>query len=437
MTWYTRPHRTEEPSTGGICPTLFFHKWHAYDGPSLETKESRKTFLQRIAEAVDDVARSRTYRSWYERYRDGLVALEVETVTARTVGRFVAGMATNPALESGVELHHLLGVPCLPGSAVKGLLHHVAEMELSEMPGLADGTILEDTPKLEDLLRRAEAIRRLFGSLAVEPAVDTKDGDGRKLGSETVRSRLLAWRRQGRIPEASRERVDRLLDAHTGGRLVCYDALPIPGQGDLLELDVLNPHYPLYYRSEGDTVPSDDQDPVPVYFPVVRAGARFSLSWRLRATSGDEMEQGEDSDRELIQGWFGFALGAWGAGGKTAAGYGYFEVESPSGRGRDTARRTSAGKRDERAPDPEESNRFVWRGVRLIWVPNEGLLEARLEGKRAHTRGQELLEQLPAEVRQRLTRKKNRKTLVCDVEVIQQSAEWYDLVKIRYSPEES
>jgi hypothetical protein len=54
-----------------------------------------------------------------------------------------------------------------------------------------------------------------------------------------------------------------------------YDAVPTPGQKDLLALDVLNPHYPDFYRAKDRKVPSDDQDPIPVSFLTVRAEAAF------------------------------------------------------------------------------------------------------------------------------------------------------------------
>ena len=328
MTLYTRPQRTQPPPTRGVSPTLVFQKWHAYDGPSLETKESRSKYLEKVARAVKDVAGSSTYRNWYASYDGALTVLGVQRVRAWTVGRLVAGVATNPALETGLQLHHLLGVPCLPGSAIKGLVHHVAEMELSEVPGLADDSILEDSGELDELLQRAEAIWRIFGSLTVEPAREVRQGEQQRLGPETVRSKLLAWRRQERIPKSLRERVDGLLDQHTGGRLACYDAMPVPGATELLELDVLNPHYPLYYRTEGEEVPSDDQDPVPVFFLVVRPGVRFVFPWRLRRTSEEQVSSAEEeSDEELVEKWFAESLRGWGAGGKTAAGYGYFELE--------------------------------------------------------------------------------------------------------------
>jgi CRISPR-associated protein Cmr6 len=107
--------------------------------------------------------------------------------------------------------------------------------------------------------------------------------------------------------------------------MVGNDAVPKPGQQDLLELDMLNPHYPNFYRASGRKVPSDDQDPIPVYFLAVRAEAVFLFPFRLRPLPGGELTQTPEELTKQVSGWLETALKTLGAGAKTAAGYGYFQ----------------------------------------------------------------------------------------------------------------
>ena len=126
-------------------------------------------------------------------------------------------------------------------------------------------------------------------------------------------------------PNPLRRRVDPLLGGFTGGLLTFFDAVPKPGQPNLLETDVLNPHYPNFYRSKGRKVPSDDQDPVPVYFLAVKAEAAFVFPFRLGALPAGEPLETRDELIQQVSGWLKTALSTLGAGAKTAAGYGYFQ----------------------------------------------------------------------------------------------------------------
>src|SRR5207245_1060872 len=118
-------------------PTLLFHRWHDYDdflvaNRVLPSKESRRPFLKKVADAVQSTGRS-NYKDWHLRFKKATDEVGIDlTVHATSAWRLVVGWATNPALEAGLTLHHLYGFPFIPGSSVKGILHHVAEMQLME-----------------------------------------------------------------------------------------------------------------------------------------------------------------------------------------------------------------------------------------------------------------------------------------------------------------
>lgn len=324
--WITRLGRPGLPDERSpASPTLLFHKWHAYDpGEGFKTKDSRVIFLDRVAHLANRALEG--YADWHARYFAALHGLgagrELGVVTARTVWRLVAGFATNPALETGITLHLLHGFPYLPGSAVRGLVRRVAESSLVE--SREEWLHLPELPPEEEIARfldAAEAVWRLLGSLAVEPPDPAPEDPLWHTPRELLRhlsSRL------GSDPTASafRRRINSLLAEHTGGLLTFFDAVPSPGQQDLLVTDLLNPHYPDFYRESGRVPPSDDQDPGPIYFLAVRDQAAFEFPYRLRAVRDFVVPPELD-----VRSWLKQGLESWGAGAKTAAGYGYFKVD--------------------------------------------------------------------------------------------------------------
>jgi CRISPR-associated protein Cmr6 len=351
--WTTRPGHAGLPSIAAtaapaLAPGLLFHKWHAYDPETqngkpipgtvtFDTKDSRLLHLERVAEAVNGVAGSGAYRDWFSRYQGGLRGLgcaEPDRLRARTLWRLVVGTATNPALETGLTLHPLLGVPYLPGSAVKGLAHHVAEAELAERLGVPleeppDDETMPPAPPTEEgaltkLLDAAARVRAVFGSLVVDRATDSRSG--RPRGPHTGVSVLRAWQRDREaLAPAVRSQIRDLLEP-TGGAVCFYDAVPVPGSAEAVaEVDVMTPHYPDYYSSKGGSPPSDDQDPRPVTFLAVAPGVELAFPFRVRRTPALAERLTSEQAAELAERWLLHGLTTWGAGAKTAAGYGYFE----------------------------------------------------------------------------------------------------------------
>lgn len=102
------------------------------------------------------------------------------------------------------------------------------------------------------------------------------------------------------------------------GSLVFYDALPTTWP--TLEQDIINCHLPSYYRGTANRGAVPKEDPVPAMLIVVGAGATFRL--RVGARRGEDREAAERALGHLRD-----ALSMLGIGGKTAAGYGWFDVE--------------------------------------------------------------------------------------------------------------
>lgn len=273
----------------------------------------------------------------------------VQSEVFRVSWRLVLGLGLPSPFETGIALHHVYGVPVIPGSALKGLARDWAVRHIAEQLGV---------PQLEPRHAEEWTNRRklnfgltpldLLESLLSSPVPNTSDTTtktGKKVSEIEERSRLLqevfkgrggdklsAW---GYGPPTSplpspQDLISRHLAAFSRvfgstqaqGEVIFLDALPkslVVNKEPLLELDVMNPHYTEYYKKTSP--PADSLDPVPVPFLTVRRDAQF----RVRVLSK------EDSLLKEAYGWLEHALDELGIGAKTRAGYGQMVASGAGG----------------------------------------------------------------------------------------------------------
>jgi CRISPR type III-B/RAMP module RAMP protein Cmr6 len=215
------------------------------------------------------------------------------------------------------------------------MVRHVAEMDLLDEE--------VDPRDIQPLLARARLVKALLGSLTVEPPEPGPEDSPPAEVDETAR-RFLG--RLGRMPGRTQEEkaeIDQLLNEHTGGMVTFYDAVPRPGQRDILLPDVINPHYPRYYNSTGEISPSDDQNPNPIFFLTVSPEIEICFPFRIEEKPAAPYRDPAEEERarnlgdvqnqqllELVRSWITKGLGELGAGAKTSSGYGYFQLGSES-----------------------------------------------------------------------------------------------------------
>ncbi|MBN1271076.1 MAG: type III-B CRISPR module RAMP protein Cmr6 [Candidatus Aminicenantes bacterium] len=356
---YTKIKKREDlPKSNFPSPTLIFQKWHRYKSfIHLEKTKSPKKFIDHISNCVQKVnADKNFYRDWCEDYKKTLDSVQgtVSFLNFKTVWRLIVGWGTNPALETGIQLHHLYGFPYIPGSAVKGVLHHVAELSLIDsdwrMPGKDEEATAEKIKALEKAVGDAELVRIVFGSLFIKKHTMEINNDNKKeeYGFETPLKWFENWKNNwdaylGIKKENSQtllERIKKLAsEEHTGGMITCFDAVPAEeefNKQNILQADILNCHYSKYYGGENHP-PSDDQDPNPVTFLTVKPETTYIFPIRLQTIPDSEGRDDEEKERirilkdfgknrlmELVKSWLEKGLSEWGIGSKTAAGYGYF-----------------------------------------------------------------------------------------------------------------
>ncbi len=308
-------------------------------------------------EAVRDAAAKadgKLLAAWNARWQAAAQGTQAEVFSLRTDWRLITGLGRKGPLEVGFTFHRY-GFPYLPGSSVKGLARAWGLFTIAEVVG-EDG-----------LAAVAEAYRRETPAKdKVQPLtallclleIDASDAFARRweqvLGDGRPEARGLA--------EAFRAVFGTTACA---GRAMFLDA--IPAAMPRLELDIMNPHVPDYYRDGGKTPPTAWQNPVPVYFLTVAPGTefRFAVGWR-----GTLDETGR-ARRDLAKGWLISALTELGAGAKTNAGYGYFQP-LPASPAAPAAAEITAGAAPPAAPTSEDMP-LTWRtGTVREYQPNPG-----------------------------------------------------------------
>jgi CRISPR-associated protein Cmr6 len=195
---------------------------------------------------------------------------------------FATGLGNPHPVENGFLWHPTLGVPYIPGAALKGLVRAWVETWMG----------------FDDEAERRTTLYRWFGSEDKDP---------------TMRRKLRA---DGFRPSSPDSEIDT-----EAGALIFFDALPLAPI--MLKADVMTPHMGKWY-AEGDEimnvdeepqrVPADWHDPVPVPFLVAdRPKVQICIAPR-NETAKQEMAQVLEA--------LDNALNLLGAGAKTAVGYG-------------------------------------------------------------------------------------------------------------------
>ena len=194
--------------------------------------------------------------------------------SAETKGRMIIGLGTQNVLEAGIALHHLYGMPYLPGSALKGLAAHYCHT----VWGSWDDRFCDPEALPSDVSKEAGSFFcTLFG---------TTEESG----------------------------------------IVCFhDALIAPECLEKEEFgikhDTLTPHHSDYYGGK-KPYPTDFDDPVPVSFLSVTGVFRLFLT-----CNGEDAHGYARSWVKMAWKILKEALEEWGIGGKTSSGYGRMSVK--------------------------------------------------------------------------------------------------------------
>lgn len=184
--------------------------------------------------------------------------------------RLTIGLGNESVYETSITLHHIYGIPYIPASAIKGVVHHWAIDQLKEKA--------ENKENPEILSRKQKEIKDIFGA----------EWDFKNPVNPVI-----------------------LSENNEQGKIIFFDAFPC--SEPTIEPDIMNNHYNDYYG--GDKPPTDFQNPNPVLFLTVK-DTSFQFIIGVRNTENEDL-------LTTAKDWLKNALTQKGIGAKTAVGYGY------------------------------------------------------------------------------------------------------------------
>jgi len=266
-------------------PALIFGK---FIPSTSQEKENKEKYLQLVVKEIRGLLLSTNLLKnlqeriefWIKNSGDNL-----EKVEAKTFWRLVIGLGASHPQETSMTLHHIYGIPYIPGSAIKGVTRHWAVLKFAEEYWKLLQSNQKNDKKFEDSIKRVAEGLENSDDLVIEV-------DG------------IAFKDLIEIFGTQKQQ----------GKVIFFDAYPVGGIN--LKIDIMNPHYPNYY-SEGQP-PTDWQNPVPIKFLTVE-DTKFRFYLTSRSIDDPHKELLSRTKRLLSE-----ALKKYGVGAKTSLGYGIF-----------------------------------------------------------------------------------------------------------------
>ncbi len=321
-----RRHQGRASQNPGLIFDRYVPDW-GKDGeaktPGSKEDEPKLVGLKAVVQASEKIDRG-LFEQFVDRWRKMAITLGAEVCGMTTQWRLNTGLGRKGSLETGFTFNRY-GFPLLPGSSIKGVARSFA---LYQVAGLLE---TEQPNELDELLSLERAkFNKEFPAAFPSPS------------AEAVK-KVDQFRR-----------VFGCLDY--AGEAIFLDGIPV--QAPALVIDIMNPHYPDYYRDPTRQTPATSwQSPVPVHFLTVGPGTRFefAIAWRRHPADPER--------KALATDWMVGGLTELGIGAKTSAGYGYFTSAGPGGTAAVTGVSTGAAAPTGELPPPDFSS--------LQWKPGK------------------------------------------------------------------
>ncbi len=247
-----------------------------------------------------------------ERYKSRIKSLKgdylIEDKIFKTEYKLIIGLGNTSVYEVSMTLHHIYGIPYIPGQAIKGVLRNYvinAFFDLNEEDRLkiAKELLNKELKSLEELDKEKDRLK-VYKKIAEKK-------EEKASGNELFEFVFGSQDKQGNI--------------------IFFDAFP---DGKIkIDIDIMNNHFPEYYEDkEGKVPPADWQNPRPIKFLVVKdtpfkffIGIKkgIDISNNLKKFGSEEQIRSTDKLLNYILELLKDALEFNGMGAKTSIGYGY------------------------------------------------------------------------------------------------------------------
>ncbi|MCX7845568.1 MAG: type III-B CRISPR module RAMP protein Cmr6 [Dictyoglomaceae bacterium] len=190
--------------------------------------------------------------------------------------RLIIGLGATHPQETSMTLHHIYGIPYIPGSAIKGMTKHWAVLKF------ADHMTKEENKDFTEIVEE------------ISKTLEKGENFDLTVDGITFSDLIQIFGTQKEV-----------------GKVIFMDAYPI---GKInLKIDIMNPHYPQYYSEKEP--PTDWQTPIPIKFLTIE---KTKFQFYLLSYDSKLLSCAEKLLKE--------ALREHGLGAKTSLGYGIFEI---------------------------------------------------------------------------------------------------------------
>lgn len=302
--------------------SLLFDKFIPEPIDEKEKNENKQKYLEFIIKEFNEFITSKTdiQESILNRQETSIKSLSrenyrIDDFLATLQWRMVIGLGSDHPQETSMTLHHIYGIPYIPGSALKGVTRHYRIWKIFEEifnePSEKD---LEQVSCLEKILENTDLTNK--DESKRDDRLDKKEFEEKFKVKKKNDNQTIEIRPSKELSDLLKREPAKIVEfkkifgtQKNKGEVIFFDAYPVEKIN--LKLDVMTPHYGPYY-SEGEP-PADYHNPNPVKFLTVeKTKFRFYLASR----------EGELLNTAKV--WLSETLKENGIGAKTALGYGVF-----------------------------------------------------------------------------------------------------------------
>ncbi|MDB0056971.1 type III-B CRISPR module RAMP protein Cmr6 [Akkermansiaceae bacterium] len=311
-------------------------------GENKDDKEWRKATCEQIRNAAANAAKATSHQTFLSR----LVEEGAVSVFAKLEARLILNAGDGVIENGGISLDRNSGLPCIPGSAIKAAARRWAIQQLGEC---------DSEEECAKLLAQI-AITFGYGDTEWKSGRDSKYHHSHSdfwlamvpittPGQEHDEFRSAKW---SKVSEAAANILFETLNTTPGepdqplARQLpnlkgCVHFIPaFPVNTAKVEIDILTPHHTNYYSNK-QAVATDDENPIPIFFPTVAKGTSYQFVIQSSETTAASI-----SHLEVAKSWLIEALTILGLGAKTNAGYGWFSIDQSAQQRADNESRKQA-----------------------------------------------------------------------------------------------
>lgn len=228
--------------------------------------------------------------------------------------RMVVGLGNPSVYDTSITLHHIYGIPYIPGSAIKGITrHYFIQSEFEK--------IRCDGEKYELEWREINVFEKVLEIFVFKDKKDqNKKNDEEKkfesfklkFGKESSKKIYNCfYNEKFHIKNEMIEVIENYQNIfgsqNKKGGVLFFDSFPMDTPN--IQSDIMNVHYPDYYGK--DKNPTDDQNPNPIIFLTIK---NTKFKFLLGSKDADILDMAKDLLNK--------SLSEHGIGAKTAVGYG-------------------------------------------------------------------------------------------------------------------